>query len=52
MKHFRILFPLLVLALLLSACGNTAKEPSDAYIVWTKAGGAVVAIAGLVYCFI
>ena len=27
-------------------------EPSDAYIVWTKACGAVVAIAGLVYCFI
>lgn len=27
MKHFRILLPLLILALMLSACGNTSREP-------------------------
>ena len=29
MKHFRILLPLLILALVLSACGSTAREPYD-----------------------
>ena len=29
MKHFRILLPLLILALLLSACGSTSQEPYE-----------------------
>ena len=29
MKHFRLLLPLLVLVLMLSACGSTSGEPSD-----------------------
>ena len=29
MKHFRILLPLLILALIASGCGNTAREPYD-----------------------
>ena len=28
-KHFRILLPLLILALIASGCGNTAREPYD-----------------------
>lgn len=29
MKHFRVLFPILILALVLSACGSTSREPYD-----------------------
>jgi hypothetical protein len=27
-------------------------EPSDAYITWTKIGGALAAVLGLVFCII
>ena len=52
MKHFRILLPLLVLALVLSACGSTSTEPSDTYLAITKGGGILAMILGLIQFFI
>ena len=51
-KHFRILLPLLVLALVLSACGSTSTEPSDTYLAITKGGGILAMILGLIQFFI
>ena len=39
MKHFRILLPLLILALVLSGCGSTSREPYDlTYKEWMTWG--------------
>ncbi len=43
MKHFRILLPILILALVLSACGSTAQEPYT-YTFGTDSGAKTITV--------